>query len=228
MILSLSSEALPSVSLDTLRRGARRRDVEGLELLVGTGAEPYEAPDAAPGRLNESIEDGAPSIMWLLLGPNASLTELLFWSRQAHLIGAGLVLRHTIVESPLCVPLALLHPTDPARAHRAAAWARMHDAQTCWEVRLGATDERQLEEVLDVTMPTLGHVRLRGAGPNAPSAAPGTVDPGTVLKELTLRGYSGTVALAPGDADTEADWRTWLFDAQGWGCNTAAEKRAAR
>jgi len=228
MTISLSSEALPSAAIKTLRDGARQRDVDGLELLVGTGADPHGDPSAAPGRLNEAIEEGTPPIQWLLLGPQASLTELLYWSRQAHLIGAGLVLQSTIVESPLCVPLALLHPTDPERAHRAAAWARMHDAQTCWEVRLGATDEQQLEAVLDVTMPTLGHVRLRGAGPNAPSAAPGLVDTGTVLKELTLRGYTGTVALAPADSDEEAAWRTWLFDERGWGCNTAAEKRAAR
>lgn len=202
--------------------------MEGIELLVGTGARCRDRAEDGTGRMVDYIEEGTPPIRWLLLRPGASVTELLYWSRQAHLIGAGLVLQNTIVESPLCVPLALLHPTDPERAHRAAAWARMHDAQTAWEVRLGATDDRQFEEVLDVTRPTLGHVRLRGAGPSAPSSAPGTLDTGTVLKELTLRGYTGTVALAPADRDEEAAWRTWLFDEQGWGCNTAAKKRDAR
>lgn len=228
MQLSLSNEAFPSVSLGDLRRGALRRELEGVELIINTAEE--RSPDGfcpveAEG---SSLEDGQPPVQWLVLGAGASLTELLYWSRQAHLVEAGLVLRETVVETPLCVPLALLHRTDAAEAQRASTWARMHDAATCWEVELGDVGDGQVEEVLDVTMPTLSHVRVRGAGPEVQDGASGTSGMGTLLKELALRGYSGTVALAPSDRGTERAWRQWLFEERGWGCNTAAKKKAAR
>lgn len=121
---------------------------------------------------------------------------MLYWSRQAHLLGAGLALRSTVGKSPLCVPLATVHGTDPDAAGRAAAWAQMHDAQTCWELRLDAIEEEAMEQVLSVTAPTLGHVRLLGAGPKDESAGGASSVKSILFKELALRGYDGTVALA--------------------------------
>jgi hypothetical protein len=155
------------------------------------------------------------------------VTDVLYWGRQASLLDAGLLLQGAVLESPLGLPLALVHGTDRQEAQRAAAWARMHDANTCWTVVLGQSTPEQVADVLEATAPTLAHVRLLGAGPEAQSAGPDTVGTGTVLKELALQGYSGTVALAPSAHGAAADWRQWLFEERGWGCNTAAKKRDA-
>lgn len=228
MQLSLSSEAFPSVPIENLRRAARRRNLKGMELVVETSVRSQtDRPPISELTGQSQIDEGNPPIQWLLLGEDPSLPELLYWSRQAHLIGAGLVLQKTAVETPLCVPLALLHRTDAEAAHRAAAWARMHDAKTCWEVKLGADNESQFEDVLNATAPTLSHVRVRGAGPEAGVESPSGPGMGALLKNLALRGYSGTVALAPSARATEGAWREWLLDGRGWGCNTAAKKRAA-
>jgi len=227
MQLSLSSTAAPSASLPALRRGARRRALDGLELVVdpgeyGPGAGRPDAPWPP-----SSLEGGTPPVRWILLEATRSPADLLYWSRQAHLLDAGLVCRGAVTESPLCVPLALAHSTDRASAHRAATWARMHEAQTCWEVEIGQVTEQAMVDVLDVTTPTLAHVRLVGAGPEDSSNAE-RVGTGDVLRVLALRGYSGTVALAPSAGASRARWRRWLFDERGWGCNTAAKKKAAR
>lgn len=229
MQLIVSNEAFSSVSLDEVRRGARQRGLDGVEVLVATGGEGTSAGSLrSAGPDVSGLTEEHPPIRWLRLAANASLTELLYWGRQAHLVGAGLVLQETAVETPLCVPLALQHPTDVEAAQRATAWARMHDATTCWEIALEAVDEEAFEDVLEVTAPTLAHVRVRGTGPEIASGASDTSGMGTLLKALTLRSYSGTVALAPSARGRETAWREWLLDEHGWGCNTAAKKKAAR
>lgn len=227
MQLSLSSATVPSASLDTLRAGARRRALSGLELVVGTDAATVRRGPSGAGPGPRPLDDGTPPIEWLLLGERASRTERLYWARQAHLIGAGLVLGRPVGEAPLGVPAALRHGTDVGDARAAVAWAQAHDASTCWEVTLPFVGPEAIEEILDVTAPTLGHVRLKGAGPDAPPSTDG-LSTGTVVKELALRGYAGTVALAPSGRSDEATWRRWLLEERGWGCNTAATKAEAR
>ena len=95
-------------------------------------------------------------------------------------------------------------------------------------MKLGTVGTDSFDKVLDVTGPTLGHVRLRGAGPESSTGSSASGGVGTVLKELALGGYSGTVALAPSASSREEDWREWLFEERGWGCNTAAIKKATR
>ncbi len=231
MQLALSSAALPDASIGMLRRAAQRRDLKALELELGVGhghgiGMPSES-DSAVGGTAPSAE-GAPPVQWLLAGKKPSITDVLYWGRQAALLDAGLLLRDTIPETPLGLPLALVHGTDPEAAQRAAAWARMHDAKTCWTVELGRRDEEQFADVLDATVPTLAHVRLLRAGPETQSAVPGTAGTGAVLKELALSGYSGTVALTPSAEGSVATWREWLFEGRGWGCGTAAQKKAVR
>ena len=222
MDLTLSSATLPSESVAALRHGARRRELKGLEWVESPsdGALP-RGPDQA------TLGKGTPPVRWVLLNGEHALTDVLYWSRRAHLLGAGLLLREAVVESSLCVPLATVHGTDVEGAQRAAAWARLHEAQTCWEIRLDAIDRDAIEAVLSVTAPTLGHVRLLGAGPEEGEGNGRSVT-GWLFKELALRGYDGTIALAPSGAGRRDEWRRWLFDERGWGCNTAAKKNAAR
>lgn len=231
MQLVLSSAALPGGRIDDLRRAAQRRDLEGLELVLG--AEHRREIEAAPGgdrdeRTANELSNGEPPVRWVLIEETPSVVDVLYWSRRAHLLDAGLLLRNAVPESPLGVPVALLHPTDRAAAQRAAVWAEIHDAHTCWEVALDQCDPDRIADVLEVTAPRLAHVRLLGAGPEAQNSAPGTTGTGAVFRELALQGYSGTVALVPSEGGSPEDWHRWLFDERGWGCNTAAEKKAAR
>lgn len=226
MQLILSSTALPEASLETLRRAAQRRDLAALELVLRVGP-PQRLADPGDVFLTDAAK-GDPPVQWLLLEGTPSVTDVLYRSRQASLLDAGLLLQNAIPESPLGLPLGLVHGTDRKAAQKAAAWARMHDAKTCWSVELGQRDPEQFADVLEVTAPTLAHVRLLGAGPETQSAAPGTAGTGAVLKELALHGYSGSVALAASADGSTAAWREWLFERRGWGCGTAAQKKAAR
>lgn len=232
MQLILSSTALPAASVQTLRRAAQRRDLTALELVVGTDHAPAAAEfwGMAPEytESESQIQGGDPSIRWLVLHGTPSVTEVLYRGRQASLLDAGLLLQNAIPESPLGLPLGLIHGTDPEAARKAATWARMHDASTCWTVDLAMPDLEQVTEVLEITAPTLAHVRLLGSGPEAASAGAGPVGTGAVLKELALDGYSGTVALAPSGNGARAAWRRWLLEGSGWGCGTVAQKKAAR
>jgi hypothetical protein len=232
MQLALSSAAVPHASIDTLRSAARRRDLKALELLLGAGhGHGVGMPSKSPSSVNRRAiptKGESPPVQWLLASKRPTITDLLYWGRQAALLDAGLLLQGTVPESPLGLPLALVHGTDLEEAQRAAAWARMHNARTGWTVELGQRTPEQFADVLEATASTLAHVRLLGAGPEAQSVGPDSLGAGTVLKELALKGYSGTVALAPSANGVTADWHEWLFEERGWGCNTAAKKKDDR
>ena len=216
MQLILSSVALPSASPETVCRGARERSLAGVEWVVrGRAAEDRAVP------LSEGSEE---DVRWIMVGDDASTADQLYWGRQAHLCGAGLVLRAPVEEASLCAPLALQHGSDVAAAERAASWAQTHDAQTCWTVEGGTVSADRVAAVLEATGPTLAHVRLRGAGPE--TEAGGGDGTSALFKALALRGYSGTVALAPSAQGTGGAWRRWCFEERGLGCNTAANKAA--
>ncbi len=231
MQLILSSAACPDGSLADLQRGARRRNLEGLEVVVGAGhAHGIEAScevDPADGSVGRPEQDGVP-VQWLLVEGDVSASEALYWGQRAHLLRTGLILSETVPDSPAGVPVALRHPTDPAAAQRARAWAELHDAYTCWEVDVAQVSEGGIDEVLEGTASHLAHVRLRGAGPESQSDTCGGVSTGDVLKALALQEYDGTVALAPSPDGRRAAWRSWLFEERGWGCNTAVKKKASK
>jgi hypothetical protein len=234
MKLLLSSAALPDGSLTDLARGALQRNFEGLEVIVGAGHEhPIEATSetgssgVSPSGVSPPKEEGSNvPVQWLLLEEGASTAEVLYWGRRAHLLRTGLVLPDGVTDSPVGVPTALRHPTDRAAAQRALAWAQMHGAKTCWEVEVGRASMSEMENALEVTAPRLAHVRLLGAGPEPETDEPSVAGTSDVLKALTLRGYKGTVALAPSPVGRREAWRAWLFKTRGWGCNTAAKKKA--
>lgn len=231
MQLTLSNTALPGASLDDLRRAARRRSLQGLELVLGAGDGPPlgTACEGGQGEHPPSdLQEKEFPIRWLVMPPEVAVSELLYWGGRAHLMRAGLVIRRPADESLAGVPLALLHGTDPEAAQQAAAWARLHGGHTCWEVALEEHDPHEMEDVLNASGPHLAHVRLLGGGPESQQEAAGTGGRGALFSQLALRGYAGTIALAPSGPGREEAWRTWLFDRRGWGCGTAAQKKAAR
>lgn len=230
MQLILSSDTLPEGELNVLFRAAQRRDLDGTELVIcaGNGHSVASRGASPEEKTLSSRKTDDPPVQWLLLEDEPSATDILYWSRRAHLHEAGLLLRGSVPETPLGIPVALLHSSDLAAVRRATIWAELHDAQTAWEVDLNRCDPGRVAEVLDVTAARLAHVRLLGAGPENQDTEPGSTGTGAVFRELALRGYTGTVALAPSREASKAVWRSWLFDQRGWGCNTAAKKRAGR
>lgn len=230
MELLLSSAALPDGSLRELRIGMERRNFAGLEVVVG--AEHAHGIEAtceigSSDQPAQNFDERDPPIHWLFPRESPSVAEALYWGRRAHLLGAGLALPGPTSASPAGLPVALAHSTDRASAQRAAAWARMHHAHTCWEVEVGRVDAESLSEVLNVTAPHLGHVRLLGGGPESSSGDARETGTADVLKQLALQGFSGTVALAPSDEGAFDKWRRWLLEERGWGCNTAVKKKEA-
>lgn len=211
-----------------LRKGMERWDFAGLEVVAGAGHNHgIEAPSGVRSGADTSQEIGEkdPPVRWLFPKRASSVADVLYWGRRAHLLRAGLALPSVVSSSPVGLPVALVHRTDPASARRAATWARMHQAHTGWEVELGRVEAGMIAEVLGITAPHLAHVRLLGGGPESQLERPSGAGCGDVLKELALQGFSGTVALAPSREGHTDKWRRWLFEKQGWGCNTAAKKK---
>jgi len=89
----LSNAALPSEDLSVLRCGARHRELKGLELVVGgRDNRSTDSLGRIPSMDPRVLKEGRPPVRWLLLEVGASLTDLLYWSRQ------GRTLRKTGVD----------------------------------------------------------------------------------------------------------------------------------
>lgn len=225
MKLCLSSDALPDGTPEQLIQACNRRALHGLELTLGADHRHGLDETICPIKQHEGqpcFPEGEPPVEWLHLPEVSSATTPMIWAGGAHQLDAGLLL-HNPIDPPLATPVALVHPTDEKAARDAATWARQHDAYTAWSIRPAVHTPGDIQRILDLTGPTLAHVRLLGGGP----AAEASDDAGTgaLMSKLALAGYRGTVALAPSaDADL-ARWRRWLLDERGWGCNTAAIKK---
>ena len=207
MRLLLSSEALPTGTPADLARACRRRSLAGLEA----------AASEVRGVL--ALYDPEVPVRWLRHGEGPVRSDAVEAARR---LGAGLLLPAPADAPPAGVPCAVVHGSDAAEVSRAAAWAEAHGAATAWEVEPEALTAEQVEAVLARTRPTLAHVRLLGAGPEA------TDDAGTaaLMVRLALSGYAGTLALAPSADADRALWSRWLFKTRSWGCGTAHERKA--
>lgn len=229
MKLLLSTEALPDSDFPTLEHACRRRALAGLELMLGEGRHGIDA-SLCPIRQQEGEEcvpdmPDAP-IVWLGLPEQVSLSMLMIWAAEAHILRAGLLIRRQVAEVPLSTRIALLHGTDVEEAREAVEWAMQNDAYTAWDVDPHRRDREVWDAVLAITGPRLAHVRLRGAGPEAEAGLPESEGTGTLLARLALNGYDGTVSLAPSNQARLEMWEDWLLSRRGWGCGTAAEKKA--
>lgn len=229
MKLLLSSDTLPQADFDVLSQACHRRAFAGLELVLREGQDHGIDAELCPIRQNTGIscvpEVVRAPVVWLVLPETASLTTLMIWAGEVHLLQAGLLLTRPVPELPIATRVALIHGTSIEEAREAAAWAEQHNAFTCWQVDPDRRDPALWKAVLDITGPHLAHVRLPGSGPEAQGAAPSTPGTGTLLSLLALRGYFGTIALTPSSSEYLEDWEQWLLTGRGWGCGTAYEKK---
>lgn len=231
MQLLLSSAALPDASLENLEDAAQRRSLRGLELVLEAGH--AHGLDAARELrpVGHEVDDrtATPSpVRWVLAPSRAGTGEVLYWGHRAHILRAGLIVKQPVAEVPPGVRTALLHTTDVEEASRAAVWAERNGAYTCWEVNVGRLEADVLYDVLEVTGPHLVHVRLLGAGPESQQEEADVSGRGALFSQLALQGYGGSIALAPSAPERTALWHAWLLEQRGWGCGTAARKKAAR
>lgn len=205
MRLLLSSEAVPAGTPADLVRACRRRALAGLELA---------ATEALGGQAMSGLRVPVP---WLRLDDEVEPDAATHVARQ---LEASLLLTAPLDPPPVGIPLAIVHGAEPAEVGRAVEWAQVVGAGTAWEVQPGELTPDRLMDVLALTRPTLVHVRLLGAGPEAGDDV--TAD---LMVRLALGGYAGTVTLAPSAAADLNAWARWLFTTRSWGCGTAHERR---
>lgn len=230
MKLLLSSDALPRATLADLADASRRRSLAGLELTLQRSQGHALDDSICPVRHSRGEACIPPDlespVSWLRVPDEISLQMLMIWASEAHVAGAGLLLSKPVSELPPAARYALVHGTDPDEARRAVEWAEKHHCGTAWEAGAERKEPSVVDEVLRITMPRLSHVRLLGSGPEAETPTDEPSGTGALLAKLALKGYSGTVALAPLDLERLPDWEKWLARGRGWGCGTAAEKQA--
>ena len=226
MKLILSTDALPDQSIDELVRACRRRALDGLEVVLESDqAHGLHEPTLSQGScasLRRARRAGI-AVEWFHAGRRQQ--GFAGWGRPAQRLGAGLLLAETS-EQPSGGRVAQLHGSDDSVVRTAVNWAEHHDLRTAWQVEIREVDAGVIDRVLDRTAERLAHIRLLGGGPEAEELEGGAM--GYLFRSLAMGGYQGTIAIAPSGRDRLDEWKKWLLDQRGWGCNTAAEKRAGR
>ncbi len=224
MKVILSTDALPDQSIEELIHACQRRALEGLEVVLDSdqahGLHEPKLSQASCAALRRVRREDI-SVEWFHGGRLGRGTS--DWGRQAQRLGAGLVVADT-GENPSGGRIAQLHESGDADVRRAVDWAEHHDRSTAWQVAIREVDAGVIDRVLGRTGERLAHIRLLGGGPEADELEGGATS--HLFGSLAITGYQGTIAIAPSAPDRLDEWRDWLLDQRGWGCNTAAEKRA--
>ncbi|PEN14899.1 hypothetical protein CRI94_00975 [Longibacter salinarum] len=219
--------------MEDLDRVAKRSRPQGIELVIPddplvrpTGAEP--GATFLSGLEGMSSKKSSARPRWLMLPPNASDAQFLYWQQYAHVLRAGLVVQRPVDEVFAGVRVAITHGTSLADVVEAVSWARDYDAHTCWEIGPGACDSEDFDRVLEVTLPYLAHVRLLNTDPEVLVRSTRASHVDVVMRMLARRqtregeGYSGTIALVPSATTDQEDARTTPMHASNWRCCTAA------
>ena len=107
---------------------------------------------------------------------------------------------------------------EAADAIAAVGLALAWDA-TPAETPIGA----QAQTLLSAHSDRLRHITLLGGGPEAVTQEGRGV--GELMGWLALSGFTGTVALAPGNPRYHVAWQAWLGRRGGWGCGSKSADR---
>ncbi|MDQ7039877.1 MAG: hypothetical protein Q9M35_02960 [Rhodothermus sp.] len=225
MKLLLSSDALPAASLDVLGEAWRRQALVGLELVLGRGQGHRYESLRCPLEAGDEVMVPPVPVGWLALPGQPRLSELMTWAGEAHCLGAGLLLWRPPEELPRPIRVALVHSSNPAEVEAAVAWARQQGMYTCYQPEPETLRRGSWRSVLAQTLPMLAHVRLPGSGPEG-QGDEAVTGVGAFLAQLAMVGFSGTVALIPSGPERLPEWEAWLLRRCGWGCGTAAARRA--
>lgn len=227
MRLGLSSAAAPEASLAQLVEVCERRGLRALELVDGHGhgiaARNAVLPDC------DGLANGAVEISAYRVGAD---TDPRLLADLSHHLGAAIVLArsdrpedhvahaHSIVELGGRASILVSGADAASGAERLAAI----DVQLCWEVNPAAVPvSAESMRALLRQKENLHSVRLLGGGPESSMHEGRGVD--TLLRELAMAAWQGTLILAPGSTRYRVAWENWLGRRGGWGCGSAGETK---
>lgn len=227
MRLVLSTAAAADYTLDELLASCARRGLGGLELVAGHAHR--VGTELKPASL-EAIR----SQIAAFLAP----LDVAFHSDAARLSVA--------LGAPVVAARADVAPSDATVLAAAAMYARAggtllmahgSELEEIWRLRglieeapattlglawqVAPADEditNGIPTVLDAGGPHLRHVRLLGGGPEAAQHEGRGI--GSLMASLALRGYDGSLALAPSTPRYGVAWDAWLGRGGGWGCGS--------
>lgn len=235
MKLALSTAAAPDYTLAELFDACARRGLAALELVAddrhGVGPElehdeviEIAAEAAARGitfaayRSRGLWEAVAPETVRLAFGLGApviitldesedDVVDVIHAARRYAAIGARLLVEHRS------------SPADVAALRALAEHAAPHAIGLAWDADPADGGLAHAAEIIAAAGPLLGHIRLRGGGPEAAQGEGQGI--GALMGRLTLARYTGHVAIAPSTPRYRFAWNAWLGRARGgWGCGS--------
>ena len=192
-------------SFDGLLQLCRRRALADLELVLEEHGHGLDPMLSMVEELWRACQEQHLRICWIRLPDLVSPRGVFTWAARAHMMGVGLLVPQEAAAFILALKAALVHPTNVHSTREAAALAQHYDLHTCWEVDPGAGDPDTANQVLEITSPTLAHVRLLGADPEAEVS--GSPEGAQLISGLAKRGYNGTVALVASSSGGGVSWQ---------------------
>ena len=202
MILALSSDALPTASLEELIAACIRRGLSALHLVA----------DHAHGLERASDAELAEAVSALR---SSGIRLASFGVGHPRAVDADAVLRVCrACEAAFVVPADW--PTGAAG--RRFAEAKIAILQSV-DVNAAAGNVADAAAAACLQRSAeVGHITLRGGGPEAAQHEGRGV--GTLMARLALSGYQGILAIAPSSTAVLPVWRAWLHHGKNWGCGS--------
>jgi len=110
-------------------------------------------------------------------------------------------------------------PGEVAELRALAERAAPHALGLAWDAEPADGGLDAAAEIITAAGPLLGHIRLRGGGPETARGEGQGI--GSLMGRLTLARYPGCIAIAPSTPRYRYAWNAWLGRGRGgWGCGS--------
>jgi len=227
MGLSLSTSAVPELSLEAFETECRGRGLDGMELVLPRGA-------SLEALLDEAKEAGARILALRAEAIDRESAPAL--ARAARSLGVPVsvpagaeVLGELGALAPIFeredAKLLLARGSDLEGMVELCAAIRIADGGTslgvAWEVMPSSEKLDDASAVLFTAREFLGLVRLHGGGPEQRDQD--GLGVGQVLVDLALSQFQGPIVLQPSSSEALPRWAKWLSSRRSAGCGTKAE-----
>ncbi len=222
----LSSSAAPDAQIGDLLAGVKRHGLSGLELRVGDGhGLDAVCSGAALTAKATDIREAGVRVVALLDGSDASPP---MWRRLVEILGTRLRLDGSLPlderlgrarqAAAATVPVEIVVRGPEAAVEAQACVAAGYNV--VWEAHPSDPDLGTLAvHVLQAAGSRLAGVRLMGGGPE--STLHEGRGFGTLMAQLALAGFGGTLVVAPSDPKYHVLWDSWIGRRNAWGCGSA-------